>query len=90
MPLPINDDLAKLALQEQSLVLPHFDCDVAWRIGTTLRDLALQRKLAVAIDVRRFGQSLFYARWKAALRTIPNGFGERAVSSPTFFAARMQ
>ncbi len=60
MPLPINDDLAKLALQEQALVLPHFDYDVAWRIGATLRDLALQRELAVAIDVRRFGQALFY------------------------------
>jgi len=58
--LPIHDDLAKLALQEQALVLPHFDCDVAWRIGTTLRDLALQRKLGVVIDVRRFGQPLFY------------------------------
>ncbi len=58
--MAINDDLAKLALQEQALVLPHFDCDDAWRIGTTLRDLALQRKLAVAIDVRRFGHPLFY------------------------------
>jgi uncharacterized protein (UPF0303 family) len=60
VPLPIDDDLAKLALQEQTLVLPHFDCDVAWRIGTTLRDLALQRRFAVAIDVRRFGYPLFY------------------------------
>jgi uncharacterized protein (UPF0303 family) len=60
VPLSINDDLAKLALQEQVLVLQHFDCDVAWRIGMTLRDLALQRKLGVVIDVRRFGQPLFY------------------------------
>jgi uncharacterized protein (UPF0303 family) len=58
--LSINDDLAKLAEQEQRLVLPHFDNDVAWRIGATLRDLAHQRNLAVAIDVRRFGQPLFY------------------------------
>lgn len=58
--MPINDDLATLALQEQALVLPHFDYDVAWRIGGTLRDLALQRKFAVAIDVRRFTQPLFY------------------------------
>lgn len=58
--MPIHDDLAKLAVQEQALVLSHFDNDVAWRIGTTLRDLALQRKFAVAIEVRRFGQPLFY------------------------------
>lgn len=61
MQLPINDDLARLARQEQALVLPHFDNDVAWRIGTTLRDLALQRKFAVALDVRGFGYPLFYA-----------------------------
>jgi uncharacterized protein (UPF0303 family) len=60
VPLPINDDLAKLALQEQALALSHFESAVAWRIGTTLRDLALQRKLAVVIDVRRFGYPLFY------------------------------
>ena len=60
MLLPINDDLAQLAWQEQALVLSYFDCEVAWRIGTTLRDWALQRKLGVVIDVRRFGQSLFY------------------------------
>jgi uncharacterized protein (UPF0303 family) len=58
-PLPIDDDLAKLARQEQALVLPHFDSDVAWRIGAALRDVAIQRKFAVAIDVRRLGQPLF-------------------------------
>jgi len=58
--LSIDDDLAKLALQEQALILSHFDHDVAWRVGATLRDLALQRKFAVAIDVRRFGHPLFY------------------------------
>lgn len=58
--MSITDDLAKLAEQEKTLVLPHFDTDVAWRIGTTLRDLARQRKAVVAIDVRRFGDPLFY------------------------------
>ena len=71
VPLPISDDLAKLALQEQALVLPHFDCDVAWRIGTTLRDLALQRKLGVAIDVRRFGQPLFYCALEGSTPNNP-------------------
>lgn len=60
MPVSIGDDLAKLELQEKALVLPRFDSEVAWRIGTRLRELALQRHLAVAIDVRRFGQPLFY------------------------------
>jgi uncharacterized protein (UPF0303 family) len=58
--LSITDDLAKLAEQERALVLPRFDNDIAWRIGTALRGLARQRKAVVAIDVRRFGYPLFY------------------------------
>jgi uncharacterized protein (UPF0303 family) len=49
-----------LALQEQALILPRFDHEVAWRLGTMLRELALTRNLPLAIDVRRFGQPLFY------------------------------
>ena len=60
MQLAINDDLAKLALQEKALVLPRFDCDIAWHIGATLRDLAVERKFVVAIDVRCFGYPMFY------------------------------
>lgn len=58
--LAISDDLFKLALQEETLVLPRFDHEVAWRLGTILRELALTRDLPLVIDVRRFGQPLFY------------------------------
>ncbi|MES2222275.1 MAG: heme-degrading domain-containing protein [Acidobacteriota bacterium] len=58
--MSIEDDLAKLAEQEKALVLPYFDNDIAWRIGTTLRNIAIQRKFGVVIDVRRFGQPLFF------------------------------
>jgi len=33
---------------------------VAWELGTSLRAVALERALPVVIDVRRFGQPLFY------------------------------
>jgi uncharacterized protein (UPF0303 family) len=56
-----NDDLDRIALQERELVLPHFDAGVAWELGFALRNLATERNLAIAIDVRRFGQPLFYA-----------------------------
>lgn len=69
MLLSINDDLAKLAMQEQALVLSHFDNELAWRIGTALRNFALQRKFAVVIDIRRFGQPLFYCALEG---TTPN------------------
>jgi uncharacterized protein (UPF0303 family) len=56
-----NEDLERIGLQERELVLPRLDAQVAWEIGSRLRDLAAERKLAVVIDVRRFGQPLFYA-----------------------------
>jgi uncharacterized protein (UPF0303 family) len=65
----VNEDLAKIAFQEQELVLPRFDSDIAWHIGTTLRELAVARGLSLVIDVRRFGQPLFYA---ALAGTTPN------------------
>lgn len=56
----LNEDLERLALQERELVLPRFDAEVAWSLGSRLRALAQQRGLAIVIDVRRFDQPLFY------------------------------
>jgi|SRR5579863_5694633 len=55
------DDLDRIALQERELVLPRLDARFAWELGTRLRAMAVERKLPVVIDVRRFGQPLFYA-----------------------------
>ena len=59
--MAINDDLKQIAHQQEALVLPRFDHEVAWRIGSRLREMAIARNLSVVIDVRRFGQPLFYA-----------------------------
>jgi uncharacterized protein (UPF0303 family) len=56
-----NEDLERIALQERELLLPRLDADMAWEIGSRLRAMANERGLGVAIDVRRFGQPLFYA-----------------------------
>lgn len=55
------DDLATIATQERELHFARFDEDAAWRLGSRLHELAVARKLGIAIDVRRFGQSLFYS-----------------------------
>jgi uncharacterized protein (UPF0303 family) len=55
------EDLERIALQERELRLPRFDAHVAWELGSRLRTMALERKLSLVIDVRRFGQQLFYA-----------------------------
>jgi uncharacterized protein (UPF0303 family) len=56
-----NEDLERIALQERELVLPRLDAQIAWDLGTRLRAMSHERGLAVVIDVRRFGQPLFYA-----------------------------
>lgn len=47
-------------------MLPQFDEDIAWELGVRLRELALDRRLPVTIEVRRFGQPLFYSALKGS------------------------
>ncbi len=42
-------------------MFPIFDEEVAWKLGSRLHELALARRLPVAIEIRRFGQPLFYS-----------------------------
>lgn len=46
--------------QERVLVFDSFDEQRAWSLGQRLRALAQERAHAVVIDIRRFGQPLFY------------------------------
>ena len=57
----VKEDLERIALQERELRLPAVDMRLAWELGGRLRTLAVERGLGVVIDVRRFGQPLFYA-----------------------------
>jgi uncharacterized protein (UPF0303 family) len=57
----LNEDLEKIATQEQELRMPRLDEQVAWELGSWIRTTALERGLSLVIDVRRFGQPLFYA-----------------------------
>jgi uncharacterized protein (UPF0303 family) len=56
-------DLATIARQESELRFSSFDYDTAWRLGLSLREIALSRTQSIVIDIRRFGQPhqpLFY------------------------------
>lgn len=59
--MSLTEDLERVTQQERELRLRRFDAEVAWVLGTRLRGLAQERGLAIVIDVRRFGQPLFYA-----------------------------
>src|SRR6516164_5386300 len=62
--MDLNKDLEVIARQERELLLPRFDEEIAWELGVRLRELAVHRQLPVTIEVRRFGQPLFYSAMK--------------------------
>ena len=53
--------IEELERQERDLVLDRFDNADAWRLGCLLVELATERGLPVAIDIRRGTQQLFHA-----------------------------
>jgi uncharacterized protein (UPF0303 family) len=65
----IEDDLDRIARQERELQWTSFSEEDAWQLGSTLRELAVERQLGIVIDIRRFsphhgsqaGAPLFYA-----------------------------
>ena len=59
--MALNEDLEKIGIQERALHLPRLDAQFAWDLGTRIRTLATERGLSLVIDVRRFGQPLFYS-----------------------------
>lgn len=56
----VREDMERVALQERELQLPRVDMEFVWQIGSRIRAMARERSLPVVIDVRRFGQPLFY------------------------------
>src|ERR1700748_1675776 len=59
--MSVAEDLDRIALQEQDLQFARFDEGTAWKLGAQVRAVALERKLSLVVDVRRFGQPLFYS-----------------------------
>jgi uncharacterized protein (UPF0303 family) len=56
----IERDLQKIRDQEAALVFTSFDGDTALKLGLALRDAALARQVAVAIDIRQGDNILFF------------------------------
>jgi uncharacterized protein (UPF0303 family) len=58
--MDIQRDLQLIAIQEETLVAPHFDADLGWQIGMQLHEIGKARGHAIAIDVRTFGHPIFF------------------------------
>ena len=56
----IDQDLDRIALQEQKLRFTRFDAATAWSIGERLKAAAEKAGVAVAIDIQLNGQPLFF------------------------------
>ena len=56
----IDQDLAHIALQEQTLVLSEFTEATAWDLGTRIKAICEARKVGVTIEVRRGKETLFF------------------------------
>jgi len=65
-------DLARVIHQEAELRLPQFTNEDAWNLGVLLRDLAVARKHAMVIDIRRFGQPIQPLFYTALAGTTPD------------------
>ncbi len=71
----IETDLQKIRAQEAALVFPQFDADTALELGLALREAALARQVAVAIDIRQGDHILFFhamvnADWARRKRNV--------------------
>ena len=57
---PIEQDLERLAVQEQRLQFAVFNAETAWTLGQLLKAEAEKRGVAVAIDIQLHGHPLFF------------------------------
>ena len=55
----MTGDLDRIDEQLRRLRLPSFDEDTAWRLGSDLRRRAIERGVAVTIEVRLGGETVF-------------------------------
>lgn len=59
--MSVENDIAKIIEQEETLVFERFNEAVAFALGNRLRERALKDGLGIIIDIRTFDRPLFYA-----------------------------
>ncbi|WP_426151211.1 heme-degrading domain-containing protein [Pseudomonas sp. DC3000-4b1] len=57
----LQDELALLIRQEQTLQFQRFDENTAWQLGSALHERAVGEGWPLVIDIRRFERPLFFA-----------------------------
>ena len=56
-----EDDIALVKKQEQDLVLAEFDENVAFALGSAIRERALKEGLSLVVDIRSWDRQMFFS-----------------------------
>lgn len=64
--LDVKQELDRVAAQETELACEPVGADAAWRLGSLLREAALERCAALAIEVRLGGKTVFFSSMAGA------------------------
>jgi len=59
--MTVEKDLEKILEQERALRFAYFDAETAWRLGSLLREMALERRAGLVIDVHLHSMPVFYS-----------------------------
>ncbi|OIJ65237.1 heme-degrading domain-containing protein [Streptomyces mangrovisoli] len=94
----LTPTVEELEAEERRLVLPRFDHDDAWALGSRLVELARESQAPVAIDIHRAGQQLFHAAlpgstpdndaWIARKRRVVERYGSSSYLVGARFRAK--
>ena len=57
----VNALVNSIAAQEEALIFDMWDEEMAWRIGSRIRELAVAGEWPIVIDIRLFHRALFFA-----------------------------
>lgn len=58
--MDIEEDLRRIALQEERLQFDHFSAATAWDLGKRLKEIGAARRAAIVIDIHLQALPLFY------------------------------
>jgi len=72
------DDIKLIIEQEKALVFPEFSEDIAFKIGSSLRDVGLAKGHGIAIEIRTGDRPLFYAALAGSTADNPDWLRRKA------------
>ncbi len=70
--MTVAKDIERIAEQERRLVFSRFDEEVAFQIGSAIRERGLKENMPIVIDIQTWDRPLFYAALPGSNASNPN------------------